>query len=83
MLLFALIVLVLALLATVFTLGREIRIRKALEKLLHILLSPWRHDASSINSPKDHPANVDSPGHSPTLHRSQESHLFQQFLQPE
>ena len=47
---FALVVLGLALLAAVFALGREMRLRKALEKLLRILLSRWRTHVSKTQS---------------------------------
>lgn len=39
-----------ALVASVLALGREIRLRKALEKLLHVILSRWRAYASKTNS---------------------------------
>jgi hypothetical protein len=41
-----------ALVACVFALGREIRLRKALEKLLRIILSHWRKNVPK--SPSDH-----------------------------
>jgi hypothetical protein len=53
MLLFALVALALALLAAVFALGKEIRLRRALEKLLHILLSRWRNHAAQRPNPTD------------------------------
>ncbi len=46
MIMFAAIALAIGLLASVFALGREIRLRRALEKLLHILLSRWRNRAA-------------------------------------
>jgi hypothetical protein len=48
---FALVALGLALVAAVFALGREIRLRKALEKLLRILMSRWRAHVSKNHSP--------------------------------
>ncbi len=52
---FALVALALALLAAVFAFGREIRLRRALEKLLHILLSRWRTHAAQSSSQKPDP----------------------------
>jgi hypothetical protein len=55
---FVLLVLSLALVAAVFTLGREIRLRRALEKLLHTLLARWRsHAAQSTDSDDPNPAS--------------------------
>ena len=54
MLSFVLVVFALALLAAVIALSRAIRLRKALEKLLHILLSRWRHHGMQN---KDYPPN--------------------------
>lgn len=47
--------LAIALVASVFALGREMRLRKALEKLLRVLLSRWRAHVS-----KDQDYNSDS-----------------------
>ena len=55
------VVLAVALVATVLALGREVRFRKALEALLRILLSRWRahvsktenHNTNSIDSHPD------------------------------
>lgn len=56
-------VLAFALAATVLALGREMRLRKALEKLLTILLSRWRTRVSQTHfnetTPLDHPADPD------------------------
>ena len=49
MTLFVLVVLALALLAAVFALSREMRLRKALEKLLRILLTRWRAHVPNLN----------------------------------
>lgn len=46
-------VLALALFAAVLALGREIRLRRALEKLLHILLSRWRNHAAQRPNQND------------------------------
>ena len=43
--------LALALVASVLALGREMRLRKALEKLLHVLMSRWRADVSRTQTP--------------------------------
>jgi hypothetical protein len=50
---FVTVVLALALLSAVFALGREIRLRRALEKLLHILLSRWRNHAEQRSNAID------------------------------
>jgi hypothetical protein len=47
--------LALALVASVLALGREMRIRKALEKLLYVLLFRWR-----VNASKTEPKKMDS-----------------------
>lgn len=44
------VVLALALLAAVFGLSRELRLRKALERLLRILLNHWRTNADQNQS---------------------------------
>ena len=44
---FVLVALGLALIVAVLALGRELRLRKALEKLLRILLSQWRAHRST------------------------------------
>jgi hypothetical protein len=48
-----------ALAATVLALAREVRLRKALEKLLHIILSRWRahvskHPTKTLDSVEHH-----------------------------
>jgi hypothetical protein len=51
-------VLAIALVAAVLALGREVRLRKALEKLLRILLSRWR---AHVSKTENHNTNtVDS-----------------------
>src|SRR4051812_3515879 len=61
---FVFIALGLALTVAVFTAGREMRLRKALEKLIQILLSHWRKDASKSQShdvdPLDHTIRRDT-----------------------
>jgi hypothetical protein len=56
--------LALALAASVLALAREVRIRRALEKLLHILLSRWRAHVSKNDSTEVDPVDSDrrSPG---------------------
>ena len=57
-------VLAFALVATVLALCREVRLRKALERLLQIVLSRWKNHASKIK-PTDYDSmdrTVDSDG---------------------
>ena len=44
-------VLAFALVASVLALGREMRLRKSLEKLLHVLMSRWRAHVSRTETP--------------------------------
>lgn len=64
MTLFVIIALGIALTVAVLTAGREMRLRKALEKLLRILLSHWRKDVSRTQShdvdPLDHTVRRDT-----------------------
>jgi hypothetical protein len=61
---FVLVALGLALLVAVLALGRELRLRKALEKLIRILLSRWRAHVSKTQSkdvdPVDHTVRRDT-----------------------
>jgi hypothetical protein len=53
-------ILAVALAASVLSLAREMRLRKALEKLLRILLSRWRshvHKIGTKNPDVDNPVN--------------------------
>jgi hypothetical protein len=59
---FAFVVLGLALAAAVLALGRELRLRKALEKLLRILLSQWRAHVSKTQSQNVNPMDRDDRG---------------------
>jgi hypothetical protein len=52
-----LVVLAVALFASVFALGREMRLRKALEKLLHIVLSRWRVHVTRTQRPNSDPVD--------------------------
>jgi hypothetical protein len=46
-----LVALAFALVASVFALGREMRLRKALQKLLRVLMSRWRTHVSRTQTP--------------------------------